>query len=271
MNKKYAAALAAIAVLLTAGLTAAPALADTNGQSQPAQTPPTAGMPFMKGRHGEGMGRPGVFGSVTAVSGTTITVTDQRTKTSYTIDASNAKIMKAGAAATVSNIAVGDIVMADGTLSGTTLTAKVVMDGQPWKRGEMENKIEKKIEGADDKLTSLGIVGNGQPVVAGSVTAVSGTTITISNKAGATFTVDATTAKIAKAGAVTTVSNVTVGDMVIVQGTVNGSNITAASVIDQGTTPAPTTGTTQGANASAKAHVGFFGRIGGFFSHLFGG
>ena len=42
--------------------------------------------------------------------------------------------------------------------------------------------------------------GNGQPIVGGAVTAVSGDTITITNTAGVTYTIDATSASFTKGG-----------------------------------------------------------------------
>ncbi len=90
------------------------------------------------GKGGRGMGGPGIGGTVTAVSGTTLTVASTDPKTSatvtYTVDASAAKVMKAAAgahpaASTISSVAVGDTVHVMGPVSGTTVTAKMVMDG----------------------------------------------------------------------------------------------------------------------------------------------
>ena len=87
---------------------------------------------------GRGMGGRGVEGKVTAVSGTTLTVTSTNPKdsttTTYTVDASGAKVMKGATGSqptvsTLSSVAVGDTVRIMGTTSGTTVTAKVIMDG----------------------------------------------------------------------------------------------------------------------------------------------
>jgi len=53
----------------------------------------------------------------------------------------------------------------------------------------------------------------------------------------------------------------------VVQGTVNGTSITASSVIDQGSAPASAA---SGENNAPKPRMGFLGSIGNFFSHLFG-
>ena len=70
---------------------------------------------------------PGVFGTVTAIDGTTITITSKampsrNSKTSatataattYSIDASNATVTKNNTTAAVSNIAIGDTIMVQG-------------------------------------------------------------------------------------------------------------------------------------------------------------
>ena len=112
------------------------------------------------------------------------------------------------------------------------------------------------------------IQGNGEPIVGGSITAVSGTTLTITNTSNVTYTIDASNAKIIKNGTSTTISNVATGDNVIVQGTVNGTSITASSVIDQG---AKATGNaTSTSSGHGPSGSGFFGAIGSFFKHLFG-
>lgn len=107
------------------------------------------------------------------------------------------------------------------------------------------------------------------PGVFGAVSAVNGATLTITDKSNVTYTVDATSATIEKADAASTISNVAVGDNVIVQGTVNGTSITATSVIDSGAALQPSaTGTTTGAPRAGRG--GFMGMIGGFFQHMFG-
>ena len=77
----------------------------------------------------------GVFGTVSAISGTTLTVTSNAqnggTATTYIVDASSATVTKSGTASSVSAIAVGDTIMVRGTVSGTNVTAKTIMDGMP--------------------------------------------------------------------------------------------------------------------------------------------
>lgn len=87
------------------------------------------GRRFGVGKGAEAMGRRGVMGKVTAVSGNTITVTGPN-GTSYTVDASSATVSKI-VTIPVGQITVGDTVGVQGTLSGTNVTATHVMDGIP--------------------------------------------------------------------------------------------------------------------------------------------
>jgi len=204
---------------------------------------------------GRSMMKPAVMGKVTAISGNTITVTDPRSTAVYTVDATNAKVTKNGTASTVSAIAVGDMVGIQGTISGTNVTATAIMDGFYRPKGGM--------------MPASIIQGNGSPVVAGKVTAVSGNTLTITNNSNATYTVDATNAKIAKDNQVSTVSAIAVGDNLVVQGTFTGNSVAATSIIDQ---PAPASpGNSGNVNSQGKGPMtGFLGGIRNFFGHLFG-
>ncbi|MFA6050418.1 MAG: DUF5666 domain-containing protein [Candidatus Paceibacterota bacterium] len=192
--------------------------------------------------------RPELVGKVTAINGTTLTVVgkgkerESSASTTFTVNASNATILKGGATTTVSAIAVGDVVLVQGTINGSTIDAKVIHSGVRNKDKEKEDKPK--------------ILNNGQPVIAGKVTAVSSTTITVMGGASTTYTVNATNAKfVVKGNASTTISSIEVGDNVIVQGTVNGSSVVATTVIEKG--------------AEDNKGKGFFGRIGNFFKSFF--
>ncbi len=203
---------------------------------------------------GQGFDKNATLGTVTAVNGTTITMTSkERTKTAtssaattttYTVDASSATVQKDGTASAVSSVAVGDTIIVKGTVSGTTITATSIQDGQ----GQQQIK------------------GNGEPVVGGAVTAISGNSLTITNKSNLTYTVDASSATVQKDGTASAVSSVAVGDNVVVQGTVNGTSVTATSVIDQGNVTASKNSVTPRATHAG----GFLGGIASFFEHLFG-
>jgi hypothetical protein len=207
MNLAIPAAVVATSIAVGfAGITAAESTA-TN--------PASAGT--TSGQH-QGM-RPGVFGKVTAVSGTTLTVEStnpkDNTTTMYTVDASSASVKKVaqGSAPTnssVSAIAVGDSVAVRGTVSGTNVTATSIMDGiMPFGHGGM---------------------GRG-PGVGGTVTGVSGNTITITGKDGKIYTIDASNASLDKLSTIN-VSDVQVGDQVGAEGTLSGTTLTAKHVLD---------------------------------------
>lgn len=215
----------------------------------------------------------GVFGTVSAVNGSTLTVvskmrqkgapnnttTTTPTTVTYTVLATNATITKNGASGNISSILVGDTVMVQGTVSGTSVTAKTIRDGMP------QNSI-----GKGNQIGTL-TEGNGQPVIGGNVTVISGNILTVVNKSNVTYTVDATSAKIEKDGATSAVGNIVVGDRVVVQGAVNGNSITATTIIDEPASAQAPTGTTTGTNPSNQGqHRGFFGAIGDFFGKIFG-
>jgi hypothetical protein len=121
-----------IATLLTGvGLVGIAGVA--SAQSITTTTPSTTTQGLTSAKKHSGTKGQGVMGTVASVSGTTITVTGKN-GTTYTVDASSAKFLKSvsGAkptVATISNIAVGDTVRVNGTVSGTSVVAKSVMDG----------------------------------------------------------------------------------------------------------------------------------------------
>ena len=105
--------------------------------------------------------------------------------TVYTVDATNAKIYKGSATTTVSvsGIAAGDTVMVQGTVSGTNVAATVIRDGIGGMMGIQPGMPGKGFgHGASSTPSTTPIIqGNGEPVVGGSVTAISGTTLTVTN------------------------------------------------------------------------------------------
>jgi hypothetical protein len=227
-------------------------------------------------RRGPMMG--GILGTVSATSGNSITVTSKMgpkatstSLTTYTVDATNAKIYKGSATSTVSisSIAVGDSVMVQGTVTGTNVAATIIRDGA----GEMTpgGKDFGDHKTATSTPPVSPIKGNGEPIIGGAITAISGTSITVTNASNVVYTVNAASTTIVKNGTTTAIGNVAVGDNVIVQGTVNGTSVTASSILDQGTKGANSTSTTpKGEGSGEGGFGGFFGSIGGFFKHLFG-
>ena len=165
---------------------------------------------------GMGMDRrmPGVMGIASSVTGATIMVAG-KDGTNYTVDASGATFRKGGVAgtatATIADIKAGDTVKIRGTVSGTAVTATDAMDGvMPIRMG--------------------GRGGMGHKGVHGTVSAINGTTITITNADGMSYTVDASKATVTKTVS-EAVSDIKVGDTLGVDGTVNGTSVTAVHIM----------------------------------------
>jgi hypothetical protein len=154
-----------------------------------------------------------IFGTVTGISGTTLTVTDAN-GTVYAVDASSAKIDPGmgGAGLSIANVAIGDKVVVTGPVTGTNEVAKTIADRSM----------------------------NGRNIFSGKVTAVSGSVITIDSMVGKTkntYTVNASAAVLSKGmgkGAPTTIviTDIAVGDQIFAIGTLSGTNVTATSVRD---------------------------------------
>ena len=219
---------------------------------------------------------PGVFGTVSAINGTTLTVASKgfspnTATTTYSVDASNATVMVNGATSTLSAIAVGNTVMVSGTVSGTSVTAtKINVGGMDLGRGNGQNpKQDFNSRNASSTLqrknaSSSLPEGNGQPIIGGTVSAISGTSITITNKSNTSYTIDASSATVTKGSSTSAVSNIAVGDSILVQGTINGTSVTATTITDQGAVSADNSSSTKPAQES------FLGGIGNFFAKLFG-
>jgi len=222
-----------------------------------------------------------VVGKVASVSGDTLTVDSMArgvmrpelqnadsnvtppASTTYTVDATNATVTKDGQASTVSAIAVGDFVVVEGSVNAMSVTATSIRDGAVPMPGPSGGGWGHASSTPPFASTTPPFTGNGEPIVGGTISAISGSTLTVSTKAGVSYTVDAGSATIAKPGTQSaTLSNVSVGDNVVVQGAVSGTSVTASSVLDQ----------SAAANASGKLSGprGFLHAIGGFFTRLFG-
>ena len=163
----------------------------------------------------------GVTGTVSAVSGTTIMLTGKDGKT-YSIDAASTTVDKVSSIS-VSGIAAGDTLRVDGTVSGTNVTATHIMDGTLPAYGPHGG-------------FGRGPEGRG-PGVVGTISAISGNTLTVAGKNGTTYTVDASGARVmtfarGQKPAASTLASLKVGDTVGVRGTVSGTSVTATSVVD---------------------------------------
>lgn len=271
MNKKYI----SVALATVAGLaTIVPAFAESNTT---VTNRPSGMMRSNYQVQGEQtnygrrmMVRPVVTGTVTSVTGNLITLsghqgmaTSTATQTIFTIDATNARIVKNNATGTVATVLAGDTLSVQGTLSGTTIVATVIRDGNMMIRGR--GNVNDNNEG---NRVQAQLQGNGQPVIAGIVSAINGTTLTITNKSNVVYTANISTAKVMTNNAVATTASVKIGDMVIIQGAVTGNSIVASTVIDNGVQKIANP--SQQINQREEAPRGLFAGLSGFFSRLFG-
>lgn len=219
--------------------------------------------------------RPAVVGIVSSISGTSLTVTTKgwergaaaTSSATYIVDAANATITKNGVNSSLPAITIGDRVMVRGSVIGTKVTATSVNDGRMLGRRSMMGRGIKADTATSTRPMMNIPTGNGEPVIAGSVTAVNGTTLTVTTKSGTAYTVQAASTTIMRMGAVSALSNVASGDTVVVQGAVNGTSVTASSLIDQGTPPSGGEGSEDQGSGEGR---GFFHAMGGFFMHMFG-
>lgn len=210
-----------------------------------------------EGRHATN----GAYGLVTAISGDTITITtlahgEDAIAETLTVNATGAVVDKNKVTTALSSVAVGDMIFVEGTVNGTSVTATKIHDGVMMKGWAKTHGADK----TDASANAMAMLeGNGQPIVGGTVSAINGNSITITNKSNASYTVDISNAKITKNGSASAASTISVGDTILVQGTINGTAVTAVNIVDSAN-----------ASAHANAHAGFFGAIGNFFAHLFG-
>lgn len=263
-TKKYISIAIGLATIATLALTmtASAATPPANGQSR-------------GGMMDSGRMIPAVVGKVSAINGNILTVisdqnhsngrtdsTSTPTPTTYTVDTAPgghpAKLLRGNTAITLSSIAVGDNIVIQGTLTGTNVVATVIRDG----------KVGNGNEG-DNNQALLQIQGNGQPVIAGTISAISSSTLTVKNSS-VTYTVDAVNAKIVQGKNTISIADVKVGDSVIVQGTVTGTSVAASTIFDS-QLKASDNATSPGNNGKSSGFMGgMFGGIGNFFKKLFG-
>jgi hypothetical protein len=152
-------------------------------------------------------------------------------------------VQRNDAAVDLSAIKVGDLVAIQGAVSGNSVVATNIIAVTP---RENWQPLVRSISGA-----------------IGRVTAITDTSITVKSKDGTVYTVNTANAKIWKnKNNAASLSDIKVGDSVIVQGAVNGSTITAVNIVDINLPGEPK------ADDNGN-HLGFFSRIGLFFKNLF--
>lgn len=192
--------------------------------------------------------------TVTAINGNILTVlstnTNSTSTTSYTVDVTNAFIIKSGS----TGIAVNDKIIINGTASGTNIVAKIIYDGPSLIKAEKEGKP-----------------------IDGVVTAINGNTLTISqnirdkdnSSTTKIYTVDASNALIIKQGATSSISGIAINDKIMVNGTVNGTTITAKIIHDGVGQKNWNKDGEKHEQDSEKNHPKFFDKFKNFFKNFF--
>jgi hypothetical protein len=272
MNKKIISIASSLALISSVALFV-PVFAQTNtsqSQNDNERGQFRAGMPNGMNR-GLGIVKPGVSGTVTAVNGNIININGRKefgtttTVVNYSIDATNATVKKNNATSTVSSIVVGDMIFVQGTVTGNNVVATTIIDGMMIGRmngnkGPNESETENRPRMAS---STEQVIGNGQPVLAGTISVINGANLTVTTASNVTYSIDASKAKVLHGQNTVALSNIAVGDKVVVQGSINGTSVIASTVIDQNVPSAIPT-------SNKGQSRGFFGGIGQFFAHLFG-
>ncbi len=183
----------------------------------------------------------GVAGEITAINGSTITVSSMGrrpkgqandsssgsapAKTTYTVTTTSKTTFSKVTDGTVSDLAKGDTVVVDGTNSNGTIAAK---------RIHQTNKLPDQ----SNNGASAPRKGAGGDHTLGTITAVSGSTVTISTTAGDTVKVTTTSDTKVSVIEKTSISDLAKGDMIRVQGTVSGTTV-AATAVNEGPAGGP--------------------------------
>ena len=163
------------------------------------------------GKHEDKSANVTVSGTVSAVSGSTITLAGSN-GTTYTVDVSHATISDRNDASVIANVAVGDMLVVKGTLAGSVITAKKIRDTSFVHRaflsaiGAAGAGVVTKVDGSTFTLKSRG---------------VSGTT-TVTTNASTTYKVN---------GVATTSSALGVGSRAIVFGSTDASGSITATLV----------------------------------------
>ena len=257
------------------------------GHSYAATSPKTqeqGGVPSHGQFQGNRQRTPGIFGIISVINGTNFTVLSKgfgpnSATTTYSVDASNATVMTNKATSTLSAISVGNSVMVQGTINGTSVIATIInlnegLGAGLGRRDEQNPNKSFNFKNASSttqrrNASSTNVMeGNGQPIIGGTVSSISGTIITITNKSNVSYKIDTSAATIVKENNKISLSDLTVGDSVLVQGIINGTSVTASTITDQ--SPAINGASTDKKVDNKQKSNGFFGGIGSFFAKLFG-
>ncbi len=146
-----------------------------------------------------------VGGTITAISGSTITIGGEKGAV-YTVNAASAAISDSnGSTLPLSSLAIGHTIKVAGTLSGSVITAS--------------------------KITDKTV--NAAAQVSGTVAGLSGATLTITGENGSVYSVNASGATINGSSDTAMLAKIQIGDRVEVKGTVTGTTVAATKITDK--------------------------------------
>jgi hypothetical protein len=202
-----------------------------------AQTAATAKTFFEHGRHAPSA-RP-IVGTVSATNGSTsLTMTVQASSTAavttYTVNTSNARVLKDGTTTPASSIQINDKIAVVGTVSGMNVTAKVIFDGviphttgpPAGNKGGHAGSTTGRSFASSTRSSFVKFV---KPAAFGSVSAItSGSSFTLAqrSKTGTTTMIIDTDSSTTFRGGTTTAgfSNLAIGNLVAVTGTTTATD-----------------------------------------------
>ncbi|OGG60260.1 hypothetical protein A3C89_00660 [Candidatus Kaiserbacteria bacterium RIFCSPHIGHO2_02_FULL_50_50] len=235
-----------------------------------------------RGRSDEGRPMDRIIGEITALSGTTLTLTikgpEDESKT-LTVDASSAtfeKITFDGTMATgtrptpvtqtISDLAVGEKVAVridddeDVDEDTTSVVATVVTELS----GDMPERPVM-MGGERPASSTKQMMDPGKRGIVGEVTDMDGDTLTVKAMNGTTYTVTASDAEVKNRTTTETLSDIAEGDRIAVRGEITDTTIDATMIL----TDIPAAPADKNADDKGKERS-FFGKVGSFFGKLFG-
>ncbi len=212
-----------------------------------------------------------ILGTVSSINGNNILLyikqgTSAKTKnqlpviatTTHVVDATNASVLINNATSSISEIAVGDTLFVQGVADGNKkIIANIIRD-----IATINSKV-KVISNNNQKQNSTSTLANNsgsQPVIIGTVTSINNSTIIIKDRNSTSFSIDATSAKILKKNGEILVSNIALGDYLMVQGKISSSSAVATVILDRGIIAT---------TSASKSTTNIFNKIGNFIKGLF--
>ncbi|HET9496670.1 MAG TPA: DUF5666 domain-containing protein [Chloroflexia bacterium] len=190
----------------------------------------------------DGKDFPGTFGEVEKVEGSELTIKNPATGETTVVRLAEGGVVHKQASATLSDVKVGDKVMAAGKKDGDTLTADVVNvggeGGGTMGAGPVQIRRPSNGQGPGTNSSGGAVTGGRTPVVrgemlesvTGTVTKVDGNTITVEAEDGTTATVEVTSDTRFRKQVEVPLSEIETGTQVAAQGEMRGGVFEATEI-----------------------------------------